>query len=129
MRSAHGRVAPRLLLDPVPSIPPLLQHPSLEYLTSAAGYSGDVWNVQPAPADHPWRTMKNQAMTPHTSGTTLDAQVGHTYVHQTLLIISPSKLTYAFGAVNAICGRISCKLYPDFARLRNIYAVICIIYT
>jgi len=23
------------------------------------GYAGDVWNVQPAPKDHPWRTMKN----------------------------------------------------------------------
>ncbi|KAF5375752.1 hypothetical protein D9757_008993 [Collybiopsis confluens] len=39
---------------------------------------GDVWNVQPAPKDHPWRTMKNSrsgnGMTPHYSGTTLDAQ-------------------------------------------------------
>ena len=41
-----------------------------------AGYSGDVWDQQPAPKDHPWRHMRNQAMTPHTSGTTLDAQVG-----------------------------------------------------
>lgn len=39
------------------------------------GYAGDVWYPQPAPKDHPWRTMKNQAMTPHYSGTTLDAQV------------------------------------------------------
>lgn len=23
------------------------------------GYAGDVWNVQPAPKDHPWRTMHN----------------------------------------------------------------------
>lgn len=43
------------------------------------GYSGDVWNVQPAPKDHPWRTMKNplgggNGMVPHYSGTTLDAQ-------------------------------------------------------
>ncbi|KAF5368004.1 hypothetical protein D9758_004393 [Tetrapyrgos nigripes] len=43
------------------------------------GYAGDVWNVQPAPKDHPWRTMKNplgggNGMTPHYSGTTLDAQ-------------------------------------------------------
>ena len=35
-----------------------------------------MWDQQPAPKDHPWRNMKNQAMTPHTSGTTLDAQVG-----------------------------------------------------
>ncbi|KAI0779101.1 NAD-dependent formate dehydrogenase [Irpex lacteus] len=44
-----------------------------------SGYSGDVWNVQPAPKDHVWRTMKNplgggNGMVPHYSGTTLDAQ-------------------------------------------------------
>ncbi|KAB2610246.1 formate dehydrogenase [Pyrus ussuriensis x Pyrus communis] len=40
-----------------------------------AGYSGDVWNPQPAPKDHPWRYMPNHAMTPHISGTTIDAQL------------------------------------------------------
>ncbi len=39
-----------------------------------AGYAGDVWFPQPAPADHPWRSMPNHGMTPHTSGTTLSAQ-------------------------------------------------------
>ena len=39
-----------------------------------AGYAGDVWFPQPAPKDHPWRTMPNQGMTPHTSGTSLSAQ-------------------------------------------------------
>ncbi len=39
-----------------------------------AGYAGDVWYPQPPPADHPWRTMPNNAMTPHTSGTSLSAQ-------------------------------------------------------
>lgn len=39
-----------------------------------AGYAGDVWYPQPPPADHPWRSMPNQAMTPHVSGTTLSAQ-------------------------------------------------------
>jgi formate dehydrogenase len=39
-----------------------------------AGYAGDVWFPQPAPADHPWRTMPNQGMTPHISGTSLSAQ-------------------------------------------------------
>ncbi|ODV80036.1 formate dehydrogenase-like protein [Suhomyces tanzawaensis NRRL Y-17324] len=44
-----------------------------------AGYGGDVWYPQPAPKDHPWRSMKNpygggNAMTPHVSGTSLDAQ-------------------------------------------------------
>ncbi|MFF8567647.1 NAD-dependent formate dehydrogenase [Streptomyces albidoflavus] len=39
-----------------------------------AGYAGDVWYPQPAPADHPWRTMPFNGMTPHISGTTLTAQ-------------------------------------------------------
>jgi formate dehydrogenase len=39
-----------------------------------AGYAGDVWFPQPAPKDHPWRTMPYHGMTPHVSGTTLSAQ-------------------------------------------------------
>jgi formate dehydrogenase len=39
-----------------------------------AGYAGDVWYPQPAPADHPWRTMPYNGMTPHTSGSSLSAQ-------------------------------------------------------
>ena len=39
-----------------------------------AGYAGDVWYPQPPPPDHPWRTMPNNAMTPHVSGTTVSAQ-------------------------------------------------------
>lgn len=39
-----------------------------------AGYAGDVWFPQPAPDDHPWRTMPHHGMTPHTSGTSLSAQ-------------------------------------------------------
>ena len=39
-----------------------------------AGYAGDVWFPQPAPRDHPWRTMSHHGMTPHTSGTSLSAQ-------------------------------------------------------
>jgi formate dehydrogenase len=39
-----------------------------------AGYAGDVWFPQPAPADHPWRTMPNNGMTPHISGTSLSGQ-------------------------------------------------------
>jgi formate dehydrogenase len=34
-----------------------------------AGYAGDVWFPQPAPRDHPWRSMPHHGMTPHTSGT------------------------------------------------------------
>ncbi len=39
-----------------------------------AGYGGDVWFPQPAPADHPWRRMPHQGMTPHISGTSLAGQ-------------------------------------------------------
>jgi formate dehydrogenase len=39
-----------------------------------AGYAGDVWFPQPAPKDHPWRSMPHHGMTPHTSGTSLSAQ-------------------------------------------------------
>jgi formate dehydrogenase len=39
-----------------------------------AGYAGDVWYPQPAPKDHPWRTMPHHGMTPHISGTSLSAQ-------------------------------------------------------
>lgn len=39
-----------------------------------AGYAGDVWFPQPAPQDHPWRTMPHHGMTPHISGTSLSAQ-------------------------------------------------------
>lgn len=43
-------------------------------------YGGDVWYPQPLPKDHPWRSMKNKygfgnAMVPHMSGTSLDAQL------------------------------------------------------
>jgi len=39
-----------------------------------AGYAGDVWFPQPAPKDHPWRSMPWEGMTPHISGTSLSAQ-------------------------------------------------------
>ena len=39
-----------------------------------AGYAGDVWFPQPAPQDHPWRTMPRHGMTPHISGSSLSAQ-------------------------------------------------------
>ena len=39
-----------------------------------AGYAGDVWFPQPAPADHPWRTMPHHGMTPHISGSSISAQ-------------------------------------------------------
>ncbi|OUL90311.1 4-phosphoerythronate dehydrogenase [Paraburkholderia hospita] len=39
-----------------------------------AGYAGDVWFPEPAPADHPWRTMPFNGMTLHISGTSLSGQ-------------------------------------------------------
>jgi formate dehydrogenase len=39
-----------------------------------AGYAGDVWFPQPAPPDHPWRTMPFNGMTPHISGSSLSGQ-------------------------------------------------------
>ena len=39
-----------------------------------AGYAGDVWFPQPAPTEHPWRTMPHEGMTPHISGSSLSAQ-------------------------------------------------------
>jgi formate dehydrogenase len=39
-----------------------------------AGYAGDLWFPQPAPKDHPWRSMPHHGMTPHISGSSLSAQ-------------------------------------------------------
>jgi len=47
------------------------------------GYGGDVWPQQPAPEDAPWRKMQykgdqtkgGNGMTPHVSGTSIDAQI------------------------------------------------------
>jgi formate dehydrogenase len=41
-----------------------------------AGYAGDTWYPQPAPADHPWRSLPEgaEAMTIHCSGMTREAQ-------------------------------------------------------
>ena len=38
-----------------------------------AGYAGDVWFPQPAPRDHPWRSMPHHGMTLHV-GVVLSAQ-------------------------------------------------------
>lgn len=41
-----------------------------------AGYAGDTWYPQPAPPDHPWRSLPadSEAMTIHCSGMTREAQ-------------------------------------------------------
>jgi formate dehydrogenase len=41
-----------------------------------AGYAGDVWYPQPAPRDHPWRTVLHHGMTPHTSGMAVKQRLG-----------------------------------------------------
>jgi len=40
-----------------------------------SGYGGDVWFPQPASTDHLRRFMPFNSMTPHYSGTSIDAQI------------------------------------------------------
>ncbi len=63
------------------------------YGVDTAGYSGDVWDEQPPSKDHPWKKMPKQAMTPHTSGTTLDAQVLFLILSKTVQLLSSSSCT------------------------------------
>jgi formate dehydrogenase len=72
------------------------------------GYAGDVWNVQPAPKEHPWRYMKNplgggNGMVPHYSGTTLDAQ--RRYADGTKEILENFFTNKAQNPANIIIGR------------------------
>jgi formate dehydrogenase len=66
-----------------------------------AGYAGDVWFPQPAPADHPWRTMPFNGMTPHISGTSLSAQA-----------------RYAAGTLEIL------ESYFDGTRIRDEYLIV-----
>jgi formate dehydrogenase len=87
-----------------------------------AGYAGDVWFPQPAPQDHPWRTMPHHGMTPHISGTSLSAQARYAAgtreilecwlegrpIRETYLIVKDGKLAgagaHAYSAGNATGG-------------------------
>jgi formate dehydrogenase len=87
-----------------------------------AGYAGDVWFPQPAPQDHPWRTMPHHGMTPHTSGTSLSAQTRyaagtreilecwfeHRPIREEYLIVDGGKLAgagaHSYSAGNATGG-------------------------
>jgi formate dehydrogenase len=87
-----------------------------------AGYAGDVWFPQPAPADHPWRTMPHHGMTPHISGTSLSAQARYAAgvreilecwfeqrpIRDEYLIVEGGKLagtgTHSYSAGNATGG-------------------------
>jgi formate dehydrogenase len=87
-----------------------------------AGYAGDVWFPQPAPQDHPWRTMPHHGMTPHISGTSLSAQARYAAgvrevlecwfegrpIRENYLIVDEGKLAgagaHAYSAGNATAG-------------------------
>jgi formate dehydrogenase len=87
-----------------------------------AGYAGDVWFPQPAPADHPWRAMPHHGMTPHISGTSLSAQTRYAAgtreilecyfegrpIRNEYLIVQGGKLAgvgaYSYSAGNATKG-------------------------
>ena len=68
-RRLIGRMKPRLVPrehGPRQDLRPRRRRPALES-GQLAGYAGDVWFPQPAPTDHPWRTMPHEGMTPHIS--------------------------------------------------------------
>jgi formate dehydrogenase len=87
-----------------------------------AGYAGDVWFPQPAPQDHPWRTMPHHGMTPHISGSSLSAQARYAAgtreilecwfegkpIRDTYLIVHEGKLAgtgaHSYSAGNATKG-------------------------
>ena len=81
-----------------------------------AGYAGDVWYPQPAPSDHPWRTMPHNGMTPHMSGTSLSAQAryaaGTLEVLQSFYEDTPIRNEYLIvdGGMLAGTGALSYKL-------------------
>ena len=72
-----------------------------------AGYAGDVWYPQPAPKDHPWRTMPNEGMTPHTSGSTLSAQARYSAGTREILECFYSERPIREGYLIAQGGRLA----------------------
>jgi formate dehydrogenase len=94
-----------------------------------AGYAGDVWFPQPAPQDHPWRTMPHHGMTPHVSGTSLSAQAryaagtreilecwfGKRPIREEYLIVDGGKLAgagaHSYSAGNATGGSEDAQRY------------------
>ena len=73
-----------------------------------AGYAGDVWFPQPAPPDHPWRTMPYNGMTPHISGTSLSAQAryaaGTLEILQSFFNGTPIRNEYLIVAGGGLAG-------------------------
>jgi len=100
-----------------------------------AGYAGDVWFPQPAPKDHPWRTMPHHGMTPHTGGSSLSAQARYAAgtreilecwfekrpIRQEYLIVEGGKLAgagaHSYSAGNATKGSEDAARYKVAARL------------
>jgi formate dehydrogenase len=96
-----------------------------------AGYAGDVWFPQPAPRDHPWRTMPNHGMTPHVSGTSLSAQARYAAgvreilecwfekrpIREEYLIVAGGKLAgagaHSYSAGNATKGSEEAARFKD----------------
>lgn len=94
-----------------------------------AGYAGDVWFPQPAPKNHPWRTMPNHGMTPHISGSTLSAQARYAAgvreilecffenkpIRQEYLIVNQGQLAgtgaHSYSAGNATQGSEESELF------------------
>ncbi len=99
-----------------------------------AGYAGDVWFPEPAPKDHPWRTMPHHGMTPHTAGTTLPAQARYAAgvreilecwfekrpIRQEYLIVEGGKLAgtgaHSYSAGNATGGSEEAERFKKGAR-------------
>ena len=99
-----------------------------------AGYAGDVWFPQPAPQDHPWRTMPHHGMTPHVSGTSLSAQARYAAgtreilecwfairpIREEYLIVDGGHLAgagaHSYSAGNATSGWEEAKKYRTGAR-------------
>ncbi len=73
-----------------------------------AGYAGDVWFPQPAPRDHPWRTMPHHGMTPHVSGSSLSAQAryaaGTREILENYFAGRPQREESLFVAAGALAG-------------------------
>jgi formate dehydrogenase len=96
-----------------------------------AGYAGDVWFPQPAPRDHPWRSMPHHGMTPHVSGSSLAAQARYAAgvreilecwfdgrpIRDEYLIVDRGKLAgagaYAYSAGDATGGSDEAARFKD----------------
>lgn len=81
------------------------------------GYGGDVWFPQPAPESHPWRKFRNSwgggnFMTPHISGTSLDAQARYAAGTKSILeSYFSKKFDYRSQDVIVIDGDYATKAY------------------